>query len=156
MIDSSDPGHVIATYNPLLIAVFTRIPRDEELATLRRRASEAIEQRIAGGMLYVVARKDMAGGVDPRVRAVFEDMIRKNQDDVGSSAVVVLTEGFAAAIVRGAVSSLLGLVQRRRMMRIFGAVDEACRWLAPQHGLDAGQLFAAYRRVTSHLTEIPR
>ncbi len=155
VIDSSDAGHVVATFNPILIAVFTRVPAQEELDLIERRAGEAGAAGIAGGLLYVVARKDMGGGVDPRVRAVFERKIRENQGKSGSSAVVVLTEGFAAAVVRGALTSLLLLFRRRGHLQVFSSIEEACRWLAAQHGIEVAPLLSAYRRATANLADLP-
>ncbi len=113
VVDSVNAGHVIARWNPLLIAVFTRAPRPVEIDLISRLVNEAVDEGIKGGLLYVVARKDLKGGVDPRLRTMFEDMIRRNQDRAGASALVILTGGFTAAIVRAAAAGMLTIMQQR-------------------------------------------
>lgn len=155
VIDSADAGHVIARYNPLLIAVFTRAPCEAEARQIQRRADEAIAAGIRGGVLYVVGRRNMSGGMDARVRTVFEEMIRANQDRSGSSAVVILTSGFAASIARLAVTGFIRLFRRSTTLRVFGSLEEACPWLADDHGLDRDDLLAIYDRVTARLEGLP-
>jgi hypothetical protein len=155
VIDSADAGHVIARYNPLLIAVFTRAPCEAEAREIQRRADEAVAAGVRGGVLYVVGRRNMSGGMDPRVRAVFEEIIRANQDRSGSSAVVILTSGFAASIARLAVTGFIRLFRRGSTLRVFGSLEEACPWLADDHGLDRDDLLAIYDRVTARLEGLP-
>ena len=150
-VRSSDDGHVIAAYNPLLIVCFTRPPRAEELELMRSLAAEGLDGGVRGGFLYVVARKDMSGGVDPRVRAAIEDMMARNATRAGGSAVVVLTEGFGGAMVRSVLTGLVLLTSDRKMLQVFSAVDDACRWLASHYRLDGPTLLAAYRQATAHL-----
>ena len=152
LIDSSDEEHVVATFNPILIAAFTRIPHERELAQIRARVDQAISVGVEGGLLYVVARRDMSGGVDPRVRAVFEDMIRQNQGSAGRTAVVVLTTGFAAAAIRGALAGLLAIFERRNALRVFRTVDEACAWLGPHHEVYVRSLRQAFEQATAGIT----
>ncbi|MBL8944416.1 MAG: hypothetical protein JNK45_14755 [Myxococcales bacterium] len=156
VIDSADAGHVIARYNPLLIAVFTRSPHEAEAREIQRRAAEAVAAGVRGGVLYVVGRRNMSGGMDPRVRAVFEEMIRSHQDRAGSSAVVILTTGFAASIARLAVAGFIRLFRRASILRVFGSLDEACRWLADVHDLDRDDLLAIYGQITATLDDLPR
>jgi hypothetical protein len=154
VIESSDESHVIALYSPVMIAVFTRPPSGSELDVIQRRATEAIEFGLRGGLLYVVARENLEGGIDPRVRAVFEGMVRQNQEGTGASAVVVLTRGFAAAMVRGALAGLLVLFERRGKLRVFDSVDVACRWLAEHHEIELEGLSLAYARATRSVTSL--
>ncbi len=79
-------------------------------------------------------------------------MIRKNQGKSGSSAVVVLTSGFGAAVVRGALAGLLQLTNRRKMLQVFASVEPACKWLGDEHELDSDALLAAYQRAASSLS----
>lgn len=155
VIDSKDEGHVIATYNPVMIAVFARPPADGELERMGRRAKAALEAGIPGALLYVVARREMSGGVSPKVRAFFENMVAENQDRAGPTAVVVLADGFPGALVRGAVASIVALFSRRDRMRVFNEPAAACKWLAQLQGLDAGALVAAFGAATAHLTLRP-
>ena len=83
-------------------------------------------------------------------------MIRSNQDHAGGSAVVVLTTGFAAAIARLVVAGFVRLFRRSPTLRVFGSIDEACNWLAHDHGLDADDLLAVYERATAPLVQLPR
>lgn len=142
---------MIALFNPLLVACFTRPAKPEELAAIDAIAEEGLAEGIRGGMLFVIARKDMSGGIDPRVRATFESMIRKNAERSGASAVVILAAGFAGAIVRGFLAGLVQLTTRRQVVEVCGSIEHACRWLAPRHDLDAGALRLAIRRATAHL-----
>ena len=80
--------------------------------------------------LYVVARKDMSGGVDPRVRDAFEAMTRQNAARAGASAVVVLTPGQGAAVVRSVMAGLILLTPHRGLIQVFASTDQACAWLA--------------------------
>jgi hypothetical protein len=150
-VRSSDPGHVIAAYNPLLIVCFARPPRAQELDLMRSLVDEGLAAGIRGGLLYVVARKDMTGGVDPKVRATLEAMTKKNAQRSGSNAVVVLTSGFGGAMIRGVIAGLAMLTTQRKMLQVFGAAGDACRWLAKEHGLDADALLQAYRQATAHV-----
>jgi hypothetical protein len=146
-IVSSDAQHVVAAYNPLIIACFTRPPRPAELDALERLADDGLAAGVRGGVLYVMARRDMQGGLDPRVRATFEAMTRRNRERSGANAVVVLTAGFGGAMVRGVLAGLT-LLAGRSVLQVFGATDDACEWLARMHGLDATAVVQAYRRAT--------
>jgi hypothetical protein len=148
---STDEGHVIAAYNPLLLVCFTRPPREAELDLLKRQAQVGVAAGIRGGFLYVVARPTMSGGVDPRVRKTFEDMARAYGGRSGASAVVVLTEGFGGAMVRGVLAGLALLMTQRKVLQVFRVTEEAARWLANAHGLDEADLLRAYRQATAHL-----
>jgi hypothetical protein len=150
-IRSADAEHVIALYNPLLLVYFGRAPTDEELTALRKLVNETRSEVITGGMLFVVARKDAAGGVQPRVRAFFEKMVQENAGHSGASAVVISMSGFAGSLMRSFITSLLLLTGKRRMVRIFSTVDEACGWLAPLHGLDTATLVRVYGKATAHI-----
>jgi hypothetical protein len=150
-IRSSDAEHVIAVYHPLVVAKFTRPPTDAELATLRSIADEGRAQGVSGGMLFVVARRNVSGGIDPRVRSFFEKMVRDNSAQVGASAVVILMQGFGASLMRSFVSGLLLLAGKRRMIQLFASVEPACDWLAPLHGLTAATLLQAYAQATATL-----
>ena len=143
---------MIAAYNPLLIVCFTRPPRPGELELMRATAAEALAAGVRGGLLYVVARKDMTGGVDPKMRRALEEMTKRNAQRSGSSAVVVLTGGFGGALVRGVIAGLALLTPNRKMLHVFGEVDDACRWLAKEHEIHAESLLSAYRTATAHLT----
>ena len=148
---SSDEGHVIAAYNPLLLVCFTRAPRAEQIALLRRNAEDGVAAGIRGGFLYVVARRSFSGGIDPRLRKTFEDLTRENGGRAGASAVVVLTAGFGGAAVRSMLAGLALLMAQRKMLQVFGAAEDACRWLAGAHGLAEADLARAYRQATAHL-----
>jgi hypothetical protein len=148
---SSDPGHVIAMYNPLILVCFTRAPKTEELSKIQALAALGITEGIRGGMLYVIARRNFDGGVDPRVRTFFQQMIRANSAKSGGSAAVVQMQGFAGSVVRSVLAGLVHLTSRRKLLQIFGSPDEACTWLAAQHDLDAAALLGAYEQATAHL-----
>jgi hypothetical protein len=49
------------------------------------------------------------------------------------------------------VAGLLAIFERRRLLRVFGAVESAVRWLEAEHALERGELLSAYRRATEHL-----
>jgi len=151
LIYSSDSGHVIAQYNPLIIACFTRPVRSVELDALSELAELGLAEGVRGGLLYVVARKDMNGGIDPKVRSAFEKMVRQTAPQAGVSAVVILTEGFGGALLRGFLAGLVQLSSKRKALQIFGSVTEACRWLASQYELDAQELTRAFEGATAHL-----
>jgi hypothetical protein len=150
-IYSSDEDHVVASWNPLIFACFTRPPSPSALACIRQLADDGLREGIRGGIFYVVARKEMAGGVDPRVRAFFDDMTRRNSDRTGASAAVLLTAGFSNALIR---SFLVGIAQAlisNKKLQIFSDVHGAARWIAPLHDLEAAGLEKAFRRATGHL-----
>jgi hypothetical protein len=150
-IRSADAEHVIALYNPLLLVYFARAPTDDELMALRKLVDETRSEVITGGMLFVIARKNATGGVQPRVRAFFERMVQENAERSGASAIVISMSGFAGSLMRSFITSLLLMAGKRRMVRIFSTVDEACGWLAPQHGLDTATLVQIYGKATAHL-----
>jgi hypothetical protein len=150
-VRSSDEGHVIAAFNPLAIVCFTRNPSSGELATMSALANDAVDQGIRGGIIYIVARDDLTSGVDPRVRTTLEAMMRRNAGRSGSSAVVVLSNGFAASMVRSVLAGLVMLSNTRNKLRVFGSVREACDWLAPDHDLDPRVLSRAVQRATAHI-----
>lgn len=150
-IVSKDAGHVIASFHPVLFAAFRRAPSDDELARIAELARQALAEGLRGSLLYVIARREMSGGVDPRVRAFFTKMIAENQDRSGPTAVVVLSDGFAAALVRGAVTGMVRLMRGRDRMRIFSSVPEACRWLAAEQQISSTALIAAWREAAAEL-----
>jgi hypothetical protein len=142
----------VASWNPLILTCFTRPPSSSALACIRQLAEDGLREGIPGGIFYVVARKEMVGGVDPRVRAFFDDMTRRNGGQAGASAAVLLTAGFSNALIR---SFLVGIAQAlisNKKLQIFSTVHEAARWIAPLHGLKAAALDEAFRRATEHLT----
>ena len=148
---SKDEGHVIAAYNPLIVVCFTRPPRAPEIAVMRRYAEAGLASGVRGGFLYIVARKNLAGGVDPHLRKTFEDLTRKSSDRAGATAVVVLTEGFVGALVRGVIAGFAMMMTHRHMLQVFGAIDRACAWLAEAHALDREELVRAVHEATAHL-----
>jgi hypothetical protein len=150
-IHSSDPGHVIAAYSPLILACFTRQVKAEEMAIIGALAAQGLDAGIEGGLLYVIGRREIAGGIDPRARALFEQMVQQNATRSGVSAVVVLTRGFAGAMLRGVATGLLQLTGKRKLLQIFSRESDACKWLALHHELDEDTLMSAYERATAHL-----
>ncbi|MFO0686189.1 MAG: hypothetical protein U0234_29270 [Sandaracinus sp.] len=150
-IVSKSPGHVVAAFRPILIAAFTRPPSDGELREIEGLASSALDEGLRGSLLYVVARRDMTGGVDPRVRSFFTDLIAKNQGRAGPTAVVVLADGFAGALVRGAVTGLIRLMTGRGQIRVFSSVGDACHWLATEQHIAGTALVAAWREAAAGL-----
>lgn len=152
VISSADPGHVIAMYNPLLIACFARPAKPMELQTLSSLASQGLSEGVRGGLLYVVARKEMTGGIDPFARATLEKMMRQNAAESGANAAVILTPGFGGALLRSFLAGLVQLTNRRKLLQVFGSVDEACRWLAQEHKLDAKLVLQAYEAAAAHLS----
>ncbi len=150
-IRSADAEHAIAVYNPLVISYFSRVPKDNELALLRALANEALTQKIRGGMLMAIARKNAAGGINPKVREFFEEMVKKNSASFGASATVILMQGFGGSLMRSFLTSLLLLTNKRQILQIFASIDDACRWLAPQHDLDPPSLLDAYQKATASI-----
>jgi hypothetical protein len=142
---------VIAAYNPLVLSHFSRAPTDGELALLRTLANEARAAAVGGGILIVIARRNVSGGIDPRVRGFFEQMVREHSDHAGASAAVILMQGFGGSLMRSFLTSLLLLGGKRKLLQIFASADAACRWLAPLHGLDAATLIRAYEQATANI-----
>ena len=150
-VRSSDGDHVIALFHPLLITHFARPPTERELATIRALVEQAKRESSTGGMLFVVARRDATGGIRPHVREFFERLTRENAGRFGASAVVVRMQGFAASLMRSFLTSLVLLSGKRSLLRIFASTDDACRWLAPQHGIDPTALLRAYEQATAKI-----
>jgi len=153
-VRSVDDEHVIALFNPLVLAFFSRPPSADELTLIAALAEQGRVENIAGGMLFVVARKNASGGIEPRVREFFEQLVRENSGHFGASAVVVLMKGFGGALMRSFLTGLLLLTRKRKMLQIFGSVEEACRWLAPLHALDAESLFEAYEKAAAKVAKV--
>jgi hypothetical protein len=146
-VRSRKSGNVIALFRPLVLVHLTRKLDAEEIGILRDVVAEGIREGIPGGMLVVFAREDMSGGLDPRARELFEQLMRKASDSVGLSGVVILSQGFAGAVIRGFVTGLLQLVARRGKLKSFASVAEACDELGRYHGLDGAKLMAVYESV---------
>lgn len=147
---------MIASFNPIAIVCFTRNPKDAELEQLVELTDTAVDAGVRGGLLYVIARDDLAQGIDPRVRATFEQMTKRNAGRTGASAVVVLSGGFVAAMVRSALAGLVLLGASRKRVQVFGAIDEACAWLAPEHGIAVHDLVSAWDCATAHIARVRR
>jgi hypothetical protein len=150
-VRSSDAEHTIAVYNPLALAYFTRPPMDVELGLLRELTNEAKAQKIKAGLLIVIARRDMKGGIQPKVREFFEEMVRKNAENFGASAAVILMQGFGGSLMRSFLTSLLLIAGRRKLLQIFATVSDACDWLAPQHQLDPAALKLVFDKAIGHI-----
>jgi hypothetical protein len=148
-IRSADTQHVVAVYHPLVLAYFTRPPSEGELNLLRDIVKDGLANGVRGGTLFVVARRDATGGIQPRVRAFFEQMVRDNAGRFGASAAVVLMKGFGGALIRGFLAGLVLLGGRRDQLQVFGDVEAACQWLAPRHEMNAKDLLGAYRKATA-------
>ena len=143
-VRSRRTGNVIALYRPLIIIHLARKLDGEEIAIVRKVVAEGLQEGVEGGMLVVFAREDLSDGLDPRARGLFEQLIRTTSGRAGMSAVVILSQGFAGAVVRGALAGLLPLAARRGQLRSFATVREACEALAKSHGLESTDLTAAY------------
>ena len=148
---SSDDGNVIAQFNPLVIVHLGRKIKSSEIHCLRAIVAQGLRAGVRGGMLFVFARKDMSGGIDADARSFFEELIRETSEKSGVSAVVILADGFAGAMARGFLAGLIRLSSRRKALQIFGAVGEACAWLATHHELDGAEIQRAYAEATKHL-----
>jgi len=135
---------VIAAYNPIAIVHMARKLSSNELDVLGELVAEGLADGVQGGIFLVFDRKELTGGIDPNVRAFFEKMTRERADDAGLSAVVILSDGFAGALLRGVVAGLAQLTRRRGKIRVFGEVGDACRALAEAHGIDPVELLRAY------------
>ena len=142
---------MIALYRPVLLAYFSRAPSDSELEIVRAIVREARAEKERGGMLFVAARRNAAGGIQPRVRKFFEEMVRENSAHFGASAVVVLMEGFGGSLMRSFLTGLVLLSSKGKQFRVFQAVDAACQWLAPRHNLDAATLLQVYEQSTAKI-----
>ena len=143
-VRSSRDGNVIASYNPLVLIHLARRIDPHELRILSQLIEQGLSDGIAGGLLFVFDRKDIAGGIDPNARKLFEDLLRNRSTTVGLSGVVVLSDGFAGAVARSFVGGLLAVFGARDRLRVFPSVTEACRALARAHDLDASRLERAY------------
>jgi hypothetical protein len=150
---SSDSEHAIAIWRPLVLAYFSRPPTDGELGILRNIIKDGRAEAVRGGMLFVVARRDATGGIQPRVRQFFEDAVRENSEHFGASATVVLMKGFAASLMRSFLTGLLLIIGKRDRFQVFASVEDACRWLAPKHGLDAATLLQLYEKATAKIAK---
>ncbi|MFO0556255.1 MAG: hypothetical protein U0271_48205 [Polyangiaceae bacterium] len=143
-IRSSDQGNVIAEFNPIAIVHLDHQLSGSELGVLKTVIDEGMRLGLRGGLLFVFDRKDVSRGIDPNGRALFERLIRDGGHQVGLSAVVIRSEGFAGALARGVVAGLLQLTRRRDHVKVFAAVEEACRALEEAHELEVGALLGAY------------
>lgn len=153
-IRSADREHVIAIYRPLALAHFSRPPTEGELDGLRVLIAEGRLEALRGGMLFVIARRNMTGGIQPHVRQFFEQIVRENSRHFGASAAAVLMQGFGGSLMRSFLTSLLLLSGKRDQLRVFESVPAACRWLAPLHGLDAPTLLQVYEKATASLAPL--
>lgn len=144
LVYSSDPGHLIAGYRPLLMICFKRAPKLEEMNLIEEVVELGLDQGINGGILYVVARDDFRGGVEPRLRQMLERVMRSASKRSGKNAVVILTRGFGGAVARGVLAGLLLISSDRTSVRVFKSPNEACEWLADCHGLPRAGLLDAW------------
>lgn len=147
---SKKRGNSIAIFNPLSIVHFTRAPDTSEIDGIHAVAKAFNEGGVRGGFLYVVARSDMGKGIDPRLRKIGEDLIRGGGIG-GSNAAVVKVQGFGGAFVRGVFAGLTLLGPNRDALRVFGEVDRACEWLAPDHGMTASEIRGAHTEIVEAL-----
>jgi len=154
-IRSADAEHAIAVFNPLVLSYFTRPPTEGELGLLSDLSRTARAASVNGGLLLTIARRNLAGGIDPRVREFFEKQVREHADRFGASAVVILMQGFGASLMRSFLTGLLFVANKRRLVQIFASTDEACRWLAPLHDLDPAALIEAYAQATASIAHQP-
>jgi hypothetical protein len=152
-IRSSDSEHVVAVYRPLVLAYFSRPPSDGELGILRGIIKEGRAEELRGGMLFAVARRDASGGIQPRVRKFFEETVKENSGHFGATATVVLMKGFAASLMRSFLTGLLVLIGKRDQFQVFASVEDACRWLAPKHGMDAAKLLQTYQKAIANIAQ---
>ncbi len=146
---SQDEGHVIAVYNPIAIVCFRRAPRDPEIDLLGEVLESAKRAGLGGGVLYVVAREDMASGVPTRLRRLIEGSIRGGF--AGPSAVVLSMEGFGGAMIRSLVAGIILLGADQDMVHVYREAERAIDWLARQHQIDRTRLADAYRRACEPL-----
>ena len=133
----------------------TREIRPSEFALLHQISDLARDQGVVGGMLLVNARQDLSAGIKPEIRAGFEELINKNNQDTGASAVVFLAPGFGAAVARTVIAQLMRLRRNRASAQVFGSVTNACRWLGKRHQLDPAGVEHAYLAAISGSTTAP-
>ena len=150
VIHPTEPGCVIAMYNPLILVHQTRAIRTDELQLLQALADEAHRNDVGVGFFVVNAREELGGGVEPEVRAGFAELIQNTNDFRGASAMAILTDGLGAAVLRTVLTQLVRLWNRGQPIQAFGSVANACRWLAKQHRLDVRALEQAHRNAVEH------
>ncbi|MFK8003750.1 MAG: hypothetical protein AB8H86_29575 [Polyangiales bacterium] len=153
VVYSSDSGHLIAGFRPLLMIVFTRAPKIDEIHLIEEVVDLGLSEGINGGILYVVARDDFRAGVEPRLREMLERIMRSASQKNAKNAVVILTRGFGGAVARGVLAGLLLLSSDRTSVRVFKAPAEACEWLADNHGIPRAGLLDAWTSAIGSLLD---
>lgn len=153
VVYSSDSGHLIAGFRPLLIVVFTRAPKHKEIDLIEEVVNLGLKEGLNGGILYVVARDDFRAGVEPRLREMLERIMRSASKRGGKNAVVILTRGFGGAVARGVLAGLLLLSSDRTSVRVFKTPVEACKWLADSYEIPRAGLLDAWKSAIGSLLD---
>jgi hypothetical protein len=110
-------------------------------------AFEGQVRRVASGskrnVVVLTVTEERAPLPTPEVRSAIVAWLRRSDAKMQAYALVYEGTGFAAAAVRSVVSSVGLLAKPTFPYKVFGRLEEACSWLAPQLKAASNQVISA-------------
>ena len=137
----SDSTVEVARVDNLLVVWWRSAPNAAAIEVFGPRL-EALVARTDGLCLLGVTR-GLSTIPDEPTRKLAAGFIRKLAPRLRAGAFAIEDEGFRAAAARAVVTGLLAIAPLPLTVRIFGSVDDATGWLAPQLGIHGDDMRAS-------------
>lgn len=120
-------SYCVATWGPMLIAIFNGAVRGERVRPVVEAARRNCRRHPEGGGFTLIVGPH-AGLPDADARRLTSDALVELGDHIHSAAVLVDWDGFRAATARSAVSTMFFATGKRLSMKVFKSLPEAARW----------------------------
>lgn len=144
-----DADGCIGRWRNALIVTVTGETKLEGVRAIGTALAALREQHRAGVVLVVVAKGAPMPSAD--IRAAMAEPFVEHADVIAGYAAVHEGSGFAAAAVRGVVTSMMMVKRLPYEHRVFARVDEAALWLGSKAAnvFSAGELVAVVEQLRS-------
>ncbi|MBL8917185.1 MAG: hypothetical protein JNM17_41155 [Archangium sp.] len=123
---------------PLFVAHYKGAVNLDTLEHLDKAQAALIEKRGVISMITVIGQLGPMFKVDEAIRRRSVELGKKYEKQVRGGAIVVVTRGLAAVMVRTFLSGFFLLSKTESPLRTFSTVKDALAWLQSLNGQDAG------------------
>lgn len=133
MVQHESEGCIVGTLDDIVLVVWTKQPRLEQVLELRRVMDDLAYKLERGSSVHVLYNRPELP--EKRVRDEMARVTKDYGDRTIASVLVLNGEGFWASAMRGLATSLhfLGSKRSHFKFRVCATVEQAAIWLAPVH-----------------------
>ena len=132
-VQHESDGCIVGTLDDIMLVVWTKQPRLEQVLELRRVMDELAYKLERGSSVHVLYNRPELP--EKRVREEMQRVTQDYADRTIASVLVLNGEGFWASAMRGLATSLhfLGSKRTHFKFRVCATLEQAATWLAPVH-----------------------